>query len=162
MSGYRRDLKSSLDVKWTETDCDRVRNLVQKFYRDCAVDSNHAHIESIPTSFEEVIKNCYQMRQNEIDQAVAKDCLLSSGAKNLVENIDWKLKWIMGSSKLSTLREPILQMSLSCVEKSENHISKNVIGFEIDMEQVDNLIDSLEKAKAAFTSNTVTPKNFSP
>lgn len=149
-----------MDVEWTETDYNRARNLVQKYYRDCAVSNKYPHLEGVPKSLEQVITNCYQIRQNEIVQAIAKDSLLSNGTKNLVENFDWKLKWIMGSSKLSTLREPILQMNLSCIEESKNNTtSKNVIGFEMDIEQVDKLIDSLEKAKTVFSSSTVTTKN---
>lgn len=149
-----------MGVDWTETDHEKARSLVHKFYRDCAVNNKDSQIEGMPTNFQQVMTDCYRVRQNEVIQAIAKDSLLSSGTKNLVENIDWRLKWIMGSSKLATLREPVLQMNISCIEKSEsNSDTKNIVDFEMNLEQVNKLIDTLEKAKSVFSSNTVSTKN---
>lgn len=143
-------------VEWSETDYEKAHSLIQNFYRDCVAKTKTSGIEGAPPNVQNVIKDCYEARQGEIFQAVAKDTLLCSGAKNLVENIDWKLKWIMGSSKLSTLREPVLQMNLSCIEKSEANVNvRNVVNFEMNPEQVDKLIDNLEKAKSSISSSTV-------
>lgn len=67
-----------------------------------------------------------------------------------MENIDWRLKWVLGSSDLATLQEPRLQVDLHCVSKNGNSIVKDIVNFEASLEQIDNLITDLTKLQKEF------------
>lgn len=129
------------DIEWTNDDFVKARNLIQRLYQQrakIAEDNSILKLEGVSKAVQEAILDCYELRKEEIQQAVIKKSWLQNGAENLVENIDWKVKWIMGSSKMASLREPILQLNLNCVgEKS--------IDFEMDLGKVDALINELEK-----------------
>lgn len=46
----------------------------------------------------------------------------------------------MGTSTMASMREPLLQLSLICKEKKENHVIK----LELDEIELDSLIKTLE------------------
>lgn len=103
-------------------------------------------IQDLNPDSRQCIIDCYEIRKEEILQAIIREKLSKYG-KPLVENIDWKLKWIMGSSKLASLREPLLQVDLHCFKKQDESARKT-INFEMNLEQVDKLIAGLEKVKS--------------
>lgn len=156
---YRKFDNYNSDIEWTEKDFERARSWVQNYYRECALnqDTNSKNISDLPKDVQNVIKDCYKVRQQEILQTLARKNLLHSGVKNLVDNIDWKLKWVMGSSKLSSHKEVLLQMDLSCAEENDVNcvINKN-ISFEMNLEQIDKLLNVLEKAKNDLSRTPIT------
>lgn len=101
------------------------------------------------------LRNCFELRRNEIWQAMAKEAVLKDG-HNLVEAIDWRLKWVLGSSKLVTIREPLLQVDLQCVRKAlntnNNDSGRNTVNFEMNAHELDDLIAQLEKAQIELKS----------
>ncbi|KAJ8937676.1 hypothetical protein NQ318_002346 [Aromia moschata] len=102
------DNYNSGDIEWTKDDYDKTRKCVQHLYRQCIIENNFHLDKEISPNLEEAIRNCYEIRKDAIFQWVAKECVLNLG-HNLVDNIDWKLKWILGTSDLATVREPLLQ-----------------------------------------------------
>ncbi|CAG9817340.1 unnamed protein product [Phaedon cochleariae] len=137
---------NSGDMEWTEKDYDTTKKSIQNLYSKSIIEDNFIIDSHLPVDLHEALKNCFQMRKNEIFQALAKDAVLKNG-NNLVENIDWKLKWILGSSDLATLREPLLQLSLHCIRKNSEKNEKNIVPVEVDLNQVDQLIMELSKLK---------------
>lgn len=127
------------DIEWTREDFEKARNLIQRFYQS-RVTNDDFKLEGVPKEVQAAIESCYRVRKEEIYQAAVKKSLLENGVENLVENFDWKVKWVMGSSKMASLREALLQMSFSCAGGSS-------VDFEMNREKLDGFIAELEKIK---------------
>ncbi|KAK9886081.1 hypothetical protein WA026_014866 [Henosepilachna vigintioctopunctata] len=137
------------DMEWTTDDAIRAKKVVKDFFCNCALNETFHIEEDIPETIKKALEECYNIRQGDIQQYLIKASFLNSG-HNIVENIDWKLKWILGTSKLSTVREPILQLTLGCVSKESDDLKpkNNKVNFELNLEQVNYLINELENVKA--------------
>nr|CAI5836126.1 unnamed protein product [Callosobruchus analis] len=135
------------DTKWTKDNFEKTVKCVKKLYRRAALEGALSLDNSrLVDNVADIIKKCYEIRKTDIQNSLMKELLLKKG-DCLVENIDWKLKWILGSSDLASLREPLLQVILHCVQKHDIRTEKNVIQFEADLYQVDFLVQELMKLK---------------
>lgn len=123
-----------------------TKNYIIKFYRTSLIQNDYKPDLDLSDAVSKAIKTCYDVRKNEIFQALAKECILRKG-HNLVENYDWKLKWILGSSDLAIIKEPILQVHLHYVQQENAAIKKRTLNFEANLEKVDELIQALTKVK---------------
>ncbi|XP_023026614.1 COMM domain-containing protein 8 [Leptinotarsa decemlineata] len=137
----------SSDIQWTREDYDSARVAVQNFFSQSVIEDNLI-LEPLKLgkNVEETILNCFEIRKNGIFQALAKTAILKNG-NTLVENIDWKLKWVLGSSDLATIRDPLLQVQLHCCRNRDEKCEKNTVDFEANLEQVDHLIRELSDIK---------------
>lgn len=88
------------------------------------------------------IRICYEIRKDEIYQALVEEAVVNRG-HNLVKNIDWRLKWVMGTSGLATLRKPLLQVDLQCKTNEKN----DCVNFEVNLDQLDNLLSELTEVQ---------------
>lgn len=132
-------------MEWTRIDFEKARNFIQNLYKDrVKAEGENFKLQGIPGDIQQALENCYNVRKEQIFQAVMKKSLLENGV-DVVENFDWKVKWVMGTSKMVSLREPLLQVNLHCA-------SNNNLEFEADLEKVDSLIAELERAKSALTT----------
>lgn len=130
----------SSDIEWTRTDLEKARNLIQSLYQTrLKSEGSDFELQGVSREVRETLEKCYSVRKDDILQAVVRKSVLESGVENLVENFDWRIKWVMGSSKMASLREPLLQMNLHCVKDS--------LECEMNIEKLDVLINELEKAK---------------
>ncbi|KAG5893298.1 hypothetical protein JTB14_023508 [Gonioctena quinquepunctata] len=103
------DNYNSVDIEWTKEDYDKARKGIQNCFSQSVIeDELNLRKQNLDVNVEEAVRNCFLIRRNEIFQAMAKEAVLKNG-NNLVENIDWKLKWVLGSSDLASIREPLLQ-----------------------------------------------------
>lgn len=84
-------------------------------------------------------------------QYLARTYVLKNG-NNLVENIDWRLKWVLGSSDLAILKEAYLQIDLNGVQNKDEKIQKTSISFEANLEQVDQIIKELKAVKKELSN----------
>ncbi|XP_017782311.1 PREDICTED: uncharacterized protein LOC108566780 [Nicrophorus vespilloides] len=135
------------DLEWTPGEAQKARSLIQNVYKQMIVDEeSFPNISDLSESDVKVIKECFAIRKEEICQSVAKERYLAMG-QPLVENIDWKLKWMIGSSQVPCFSEPLLQVDLRCTDKDKK---ENNINFEMNLEYVDLLIKDLESAKSNF------------
>ncbi|RZC38993.1 HCaRG domain containing protein [Asbolus verrucosus] len=136
------------DIEWTIDDFNNAKTGIQKLYRQSVI-TNCDLKTNLGDNVQQEIKNCFEIRKDDIFQALIKEKLVKSG-HNLVENLDWKLKWVLGSSKLASIRQPLLQVDLHCLKKSPdvNNISKHNVNFEVNLETLDLLIAQLQKAKS--------------
>lgn len=136
------------DIEWTNKELKRAQILIQTNFKNNILNNDGAFqfpLENdVGESLLSVIEKCYIVRKDEIRQYLIKEQLLKRNIP-LVENIDWKLKWVMGSSSLITVSEPLLQLSLHCAVGSE--ATPKTINFEINFEQVDEIINKLEGLK---------------
>lgn len=144
----------SSDIEWTKEDCEFARNFVQGLFKNCVISevTLESKLHDLSDTVQEIIKQCYEIRKQEILQAVLKEHLMKTG-EPVVENVDWKLKWVLGSSKLVTLNEPLLQVDLHCLQNKDS-VSRSTVNFEINLEQTDMLIAELERVKAELAGST--------
>ncbi|XP_025828971.1 uncharacterized protein LOC112904042 [Agrilus planipennis] len=122
--------------------------IIQDLYSKTALSKTQKYELKVPNlknEYQSCLQECYDIRKDEIEQCLFKK-ELSKCNQLFVENIDWKLKWIMGSSTLSTLNKPILQMQLHCL-KRQSDITQPCIYFEMEVQQVEKLITALEKVQ---------------
>lgn len=124
---------------------------ILNFYRNaierkvCKPDPN------LPKIIQEALTTAYDIRKSQIFQALAKENVLKKG-HNVVENFDWKVKWVLGSSDFASIRQPILQMDFYCAQKENDSVVSNIINFEMNSETVEEFIQALTAVKKDFES----------
>lgn len=123
-----------------------TKNYVKRFYRTSVIEKDCKPDAALSDEVKEALKVCYDIRRDDIFQALAKECVLNKG-HNLVENFDWKVKWILGSSDLATIKEPIVQVDLYCINKEKDTLKRNIVNFEANSEKLDELICALTQVK---------------
>ncbi|KAJ8912943.1 hypothetical protein NQ315_017274 [Exocentrus adspersus] len=137
------------DIELTQEDCEKACSFIQNLYR-VSVMENHLKLPGdMSTNLQEAVTHCYMIRKNDIFQALARDYILQKD-HNLVNNVDWRLKWVLGSSSLATLHSPLLQVDLHCSKKNGDDLMKNTINFEADLQQIDNLLMELIQFQKEF------------
>ena len=142
------------DLEWTIDDFNHAKRSVQKIYRQSVINDKVEIEFSVGDNVEREIRKCLELRKDDIFETLVKEKLVNSG-HNLVENIDWKLKWVLGNSKLASVREALLQVDLHCAKSGPNFdkVSKNSVNFEVNLEMLDLLIDQLQKVREELAIN---------
>lgn len=123
-----------------------TKKYIKKFYRTAIIDKDFKPDPALSDEVNEALKTCYVVRKGDIYQALAKEYILDKG-HNIVENFDWKVKWILGSSDLATIKEPVIQVDLNCIKKESDNVKRNVVNFEANSEKLDELIDALTQIR---------------
>lgn len=129
-----------------------TKNYVQKFLRTAVIKKECKPDPSLSDEVNQALRTCYNVRHSEIFQVLAKESVLKKGYK-LVENFDWKLRWILGSSDLATIREPVLKVDFNCVHLENNDKKTEIVHFEATLDKVDELIQALEDVKKELDSS---------
>jgi len=138
-SVYNNDIENSSD------DIRKAKAFIKSLYNDSIMkDSLPDKFKGLSLSNEEDIKKCYEIRKKDIYNSIVKQSLIAANLK-VVENIDWKVKWILGSSKLATLVKPVVQVDLHYLGSESE--KKKCISFEMELEEVDVFINELEKVE---------------
>lgn len=135
------------DIEWTNEELKKAQLLIQTNFKNNILNNDAIFqfaFEGVNETIRNVIGKCYELRLNEIRQNLVKEDLLSRNIP-LVENIDWQLKWVMGSSSLVTVSQPLLQVDLHCAVGSD--IKRRTVNFEMNLDQVEELISKLEEAR---------------
>lgn len=135
------------ELDWTEEQFNKIRKSIQNLYRQ-NITQESLDIQSctLPDNVREAVTNCFIVKKDTMYQAFVRKALLKKGY-NIIENIDWKLKWILGSSDLASLREPLLQVDLYAVKNNSDRAERSIINFEANLKQVDSMIKELVKIK---------------
>lgn len=143
---------SSKDIEWSKADSIKAKQQITHLYKSCALKNEDLNekLKDLPASIQEAVINCYNIRRNHILQSVLLNDLAKTG-QPIVKNIDWKVKWVLGSAKLVTISEPLLQLDLNCIQKSE--VAESTVNCEMNLEQLNSFIAELERAKTEL-SNT--------
>lgn len=136
------------DIEWSVDEHKQARSFIQALYKKYIFEDEFSpQLSDLSSTHVEEIETCFNIRKKDIHRAVIKEQLLKSNIP-LVESIDWKIKWIMGSSKLSSLSEPLVQVDLSCISNVKD--GKDMLNFEMNLSQLENLITELEEIKSEF------------
>lgn len=135
------------DIQWTISDFHKTKMAIQKFYRQCIINDNIELKSDLPSNIINEIRNCFEIRKNDIFETLVRENLLKNGA-SFVKNFDWRMKWVLGSSKLASFTEPVLQIDLHCLKsKNDGSLERKTVNFEVNLDKLDFLIEQLEKAR---------------
>ncbi|ERL90489.1 uncharacterized protein LOC109539769 [Dendroctonus ponderosae] len=141
------------ELKLPHQEPESVMNAVQFFYREKAIDGKKPLETTLPGNLQNTLDAVFQLRYTDIVNAIVHEKLHATGHP-VLQNIDWKVKWILGSSKLASIREPICQLELLCITMGSNFIpTRTSIHFECDLEKLDQLISVLKKVKSSLIQN---------
>lgn len=142
------------DTEWTGEELKRTTTKIQNFYRQCAINNHFSFPNDSPEKSKYALAKVYESRQKDIVNALMKENFMNNG-HHLVENIDWKLKWVLGSSQLATIREPVCQVELGYLlpEKNSTGLKKS-INFEVHLEKLDELISLLDNLRTELNGHT--------
>ncbi|KAI4461002.1 comm domain-containing protein 4-8 family member [Holotrichia oblita] len=146
--------RCSDDIEWTKEELKSVQLLIQTNFKNNILNNDGVFqfpFENLNETLRIAIEKCYEIRKDEIRQNLIKENLLSKDIP-LVENIDWKLKWVMGSSSTITVSEPLLQVDLHCAVGNE--VNRKIVNFEMNLSQMDELINKLETARKSVELNS--------
>ncbi|XP_044754207.1 uncharacterized protein LOC123313399 [Coccinella septempunctata] len=135
------------DIEWTIEDINKSKAIVKDFFHKSIIHDKFERPELISEAVFNVMQNCYETRRESIQHNFIKARFIEA-EHNLLENVDWKIKWVLGNSMLPSYKEPILQLNLGCSRMSSmgSKPKQKIIDFEMNIEQVDHLITVLESA----------------
>ncbi|XP_063990281.1 COMM domain-containing protein 8-like isoform X2 [Diachasmimorpha longicaudata] len=98
----------------------------------------------MPENVQTLILSCLKIRREQLWRTLAFNH--SQNQTSTMIDFDWRLKMVMGSSKVSSLKEPLLQLDLRVKEKGE----EDILGIEMNRGELDSFIKTLEAANAAL------------
>ncbi|XP_057668285.1 uncharacterized protein LOC130901164 [Diorhabda carinulata] len=145
------DYYNTSPIEWTEDDFHNAKKSVQAFYKQCTIKKRfEISPDDIAEDVKEALRCCFDIRKQEIFQFLAKMYIIKGG-NIFIENIDWRLRWVLGSSDLITLKEPYLQIDFNGIKDNSGHTENTFVSFEATLEQVDQLIMELKHLKTELS-----------
>ncbi|CAK9794823.1 COMM domain-containing protein 8 [Anthophora quadrimaculata] len=133
---------SSMD--WSKEEYEGTYKLITMLLKNPA--SLYLTEEKMPQEYHELpeqiqhnILTCLKVRREQLTDALLKE--YSKEIHETVIDFDWRLKLVMGSSKLATLREPLLQLDLTTENKASK---KRTLGLEMNKDELDMFINAME------------------
>ncbi|KAK9307858.1 hypothetical protein QLX08_001929 [Tetragonisca angustula] len=130
-------------MDWSKEEYEETYKLISTLLRHPA--SLYLTEEKMPQEYHELpeqiqqnILSCLKVRREQLTDALLMEC--SKEKHETVIDFDWRLKLIMGSSKLASLREPLLQLDLILEHKN----SKRILDFELNKDELDTFINTME------------------
>ncbi|KAL0102146.1 hypothetical protein PUN28_018581 [Cardiocondyla obscurior] len=138
---YRKFVNS---MDWTKTEYEGVYKLISSLLRNPA--SLYLVEEKMPQEYHELpeqvqqnILTCLKVRREQLTDALLREHYKSK-LPTVVDH-DWRLKLVMGSSKMASLRESLLQLDLIVEDKE----SRRIINLELNKDELDTMINCLER-----------------
>ncbi|XP_014468048.1 PREDICTED: COMM domain-containing protein 8-like [Dinoponera quadriceps] len=137
---YRKFINS---MDWSRAEYEGVYKLISTLLRNPA--SLHMVDEKMPQEYHELpeqvqhnVLTCLKVRREHLTNALLREHYKRK--LPTLTDFDWRLKLVMGSSKMSSLRESLLQLDL-IVEDVE---SRRIINLELSKDELETVINALE------------------
>ncbi|XP_076173844.1 COMM domain-containing protein 8 [Ptiloglossa arizonensis] len=92
----------------------------------------------LPEPIQRSVFTCLKLRREQLTNALSIE--YSKQKYETLIDFDWRLKLVMGSSKLASSREPLLQLDLT-VEIRE---TKRILNLELNREELETFINAIE------------------
>ncbi|XP_043266864.1 COMM domain-containing protein 8-like [Venturia canescens] len=131
------------DIDWTENEYNSAYNLFSTILR--TPDALYLDENKMPRYFHDLLEqvqhkvmSCLKVRQEHLTAALLRDYSKKHGPT--MTDFDYRLMLVMGSSKLASLREPLLELDLIIEHKKD----KRILGLEMNRDELDSLINVLE------------------
>ncbi|XP_003424158.1 COMM domain-containing protein 8-like [Nasonia vitripennis] len=131
------------NVQWTKEEFNNVHKHISTFLHNPSclyVDEEKMPLEyhEFPEHVQQAILTCLRVRKNQLTNALLYE--YSSRHILTMLEFDWRLKYVMGSSKMASIREPLLQLDLILKEKQANQI----LELELNKDELDLVINAIE------------------
>eukprot|EP00053_Salpingoeca_punica_P005268 m.53403 g.53403 ORF g.53403 m.53403 type:complete len:194 (-) comp13160_c0_seq1:566-1147(-) len=128
-------------AEWTD-----VRNglseLVREVGRTDAKDvAGSCEKHGLPSKVTPTLTECIAARKTELSDALLRET--ASIASPVLTNFDWKLQMVMGSDKISSVRQSVVQLDLQVKQLDGSHKHTQL---EMDEQELDAFIAKLEEA----------------
>ncbi|KAG8035228.1 hypothetical protein G9C98_001718 [Cotesia typhae] len=81
---------------------------------------------------------CLTVRLEKLTNVLVSEALQRE--RSTMIDFDWRIKMIMGSSHVASLKQPIVQLDLFVKDKG----AKEIVNVEMDRDQLDSFIKTLE------------------
>ncbi|KAK2579543.1 hypothetical protein KPH14_010842 [Odynerus spinipes] len=130
-------------MDWSKEEYEDVYKLIITLLRNPAClylieEKMPAEYHDLPEAIQKNILTCLKIRQEQLTRA-----LLMEHSKRKLQTLvdfDWRLKLVMGTSKMASLREPLLQLDLI----TEDREARRIIDVEMNKDELDTLITTME------------------
>ncbi|XP_044593219.1 COMM domain-containing protein 8-like [Cotesia glomerata] len=132
-----------VNIGWS---CDEYKffyNYTIKLFRNPAV--LYCDMTKMPPEFGDLPENikrkiiiCLTVRLEKLTNALVSEALQRE--RSTMVDFDWRIKMIMGSSHVASLKQPIVQLDLFVKDKG----AKEIVNVEMDRDQLDSFIKTLE------------------
>ncbi|KAH0950960.1 hypothetical protein HN011_004418 [Eciton burchellii] len=132
-----------VNMDWSRAEYEGIYKLMSTLLRNPA--SLYMIEEKMPQEYHELpeqvqrnILACLKIRREQLTNALLMEHYKSQ--LPTVTDFDWRLKLVMGSSKMASLRESLLQLDL-IVEDTE---SRRIIDLELNKDELETVINTLD------------------
>ena len=93
-----------------------------------------------------IVSQCLETRRAELRNAIVFNTIASNNP--VLKDFDWKLNVVLASDKMVNINEPLLDLELKIKNDSAEPAKKEeVVTVELNKEELNNLITSLETAQ---------------
>ncbi|XP_076297659.1 COMM domain-containing protein 8 [Lasioglossum baleicum] len=132
---------SSID--WSRGEYEETYKLISSLLRNPAClylseEKMPQEYHELPEHIQQSILTCLRVRREQLTNALLKE--YSKENYETFIDFDWRLKLVMGSSKLASLREPLLQLDLMV----ENKEGRRVLGLELNKDELETFLNTVE------------------
>lgn len=146
MTGYVPNKCPILSVaEYTNEDVTNLKNKLRSLFIHLTYSSTQSkeHIFKILDND----KSAFIMetfKQRKLDIAVSLLKQHNAGIKPTLNNFDWKVNWVVGSSVSPSLKYPIMNLDLPTLHKVDGKTKEENVSLELTKDELDSLILCLE------------------
>ncbi|XP_031829345.1 COMM domain-containing protein 8 [Nomia melanderi] len=135
--------KFANSIDWSREEYEETYKLISTLLRNPAClylveEKMPPEYHELPEHIQQSILTCLKVRREQLTNALLKE--YSKEENDTLVDFDWRLKLVMGSSKLASLREPLLQLDLMV----ENKDRKRILGLELNKDELETFINVME------------------
>lgn len=146
MTGYvPKKCPILFDAEYTNEDATDLKNKLRSLFLHLTYSSSQSKED-----FSQILDNDKSafvfetFKQRKLDIAVTLLKQHNAGIKPTLNNFDWKVNWVVGSSVCPSLKYPIVNLDLSTVHQIDGKTKQNNISLELTKDELDALILCLE------------------
>lgn len=121
-----------------------LKHIITVFsHGDLKKDEVEEVLESLSEPYRESFFQCLSLRMEDLKAARAEQTLSISEA--YLRDFDWKIKYALASDKISSVEEPLVNLSLTVNEEGNTR----TVPLEMNIKELKSFITSLEAANKA-------------
>lgn len=108
-----------------------------------------SHFAHFNADFQQSVLDVLTTRRSEMEEFLVNE--YNSRTNDLLMSFDWDLRWIMGTSNLTTLRTQIVTLILNC--KTQSSADLKTVYMEMNKAELNKLIGILEECDKKLSAN---------
>lgn len=146
MTGYVPKKSQILsDAEYTNEDVTDLKNKLKSLFLHLTYSSSQSKED-----FSKILDNDKSVfimetfKQRKLDIAVMLLKQHNAGIKPTLNNFDWKVNWVIGSSASPSLKYPIMNLDLSVLHKIDGKTKQENVSMELTKDELDMMILCLD------------------